>query len=114
MAGFALEGFVDFARALGQQKQPAGNEDQVATRYGMPEHGEERRGQSDDPRKRREERDAGDHRAEQSDAPRATLLLLGEFPRQDGNEDDVVDAEDDLEHRQCEQTEPGFWTREDA
>ena len=45
--------------------------------------------------------DAHEHGRDQADPARALLLFLGQLAGQDRNEDDVVDAEDDLENGQC-------------
>jgi len=49
--------------------------------------------------------------ATRTDAPRASLLRCREFAREDRDENDVVDAEHDLEHRQREQAQPRFRTQ---
>ena len=36
------------------------------------------------------------------------LLLRRQFACEDGDENDVVDAEDDLQHSQCEESDPCF------
>ena len=47
--------------------------------------------------------DPQDQRQRQTDRPRAPLLCLRQASDQDADEDDVVDAENDLEHRQRDQ-----------
>jgi hypothetical protein len=39
-------------------------------------------------------------------------LILRELPGEDRDEDDVVDAEDDLEHGEREQSDPRVWVGE--
>jgi len=108
MVRLAFEAFVDFARAFRDQEETACDENQVAAGERVPEQMEERSGQANDLGERGEQRDAREHGASQADATGAPLLLPREFARQDGNENDVVDAEDDLEHRQRQQAEPRF------
>ena len=50
----------------------------------------------------------------QPDAARALLLILRQLPRQDRDEDDVVDAEDDLEERQRDERDEQLGHREVA
>ena len=50
--------------------------------------------------------DAHDHRAEQPDAARPRLLAARQLAREDRDEDDVVDAEHDLEHGQRDERDP--------
>ena len=49
--------------------------------------------------------DAHHHRAAEPERPPALLLLFRELADQDGNENDVVDAEDDFEKRQRDERE---------
>jgi len=74
---------------------------------------EQRRCQANDPRERGKQGDARHHRARQSDASRACLLRRRQLAGEDRDENDVVDAEHDLQHRQREQAEPHFGTREE-
>ena len=43
---------------------------------------------------------------------RAFLLLLRQLSGEDRDEDDVVDAENDLEHRQRDEADPDLWVGE--
>ena len=62
--------------------------------------------QGHDPADQHQQRDAHDERQDQADAPRS-LLLVGRQPvREDGDEDEVVDAEHDLERHQRHEGEP--------
>ena len=69
---------------------------------------EERRGEPNHPGQATQQQDAGDERETQAGLPGFGLLGLGQLARQNGNEHDVINAQNDLEHRQGEQTDPDF------
>ena len=48
-----------------------------------------------------------ERRLSQFDLASPLLLGLGKFPREDGEKDDVVDAEDDPQHRERGEANPG-------
>ena len=54
----------------------------------------------------KQQEDPHPHRQPQADRSRPCLLLARQFRGEDGDEDDVVDAEDDLEHREGQQGDP--------
>ena len=95
---------------LPSRNRPPSDQDQVAARDLVPPEREQRRGQPDDPGEREEQEDAGAHRQQQSEAPRGRLLRRRQLPGQDGNEDDVVDAEDDLEEGERREGDQDFRT----
>ncbi len=95
-------------RALRQQEQPARDQDQITPRDLLPHHLEQRRRQADQPRQRKQQRDARQHRQRQTQPPRRVPPLRRQLARQDRDEHDIVDAEDDLEHRQGGQRNPPF------
>ena len=51
--------------------------------------------------------------ADDADPAGEVAPAFGQLAREDGDEDDVVDAEDDLERRQRQQGDPGLWVGED-
>ena len=102
----ALEPFVDLARALVEQKQPAGDQDDVAPGEPALEQLEYRRRQPDDPGDRREQREAGQHRQRQPEPPRQIPPVLRQPADQDRDKDEIVDAEHDLERGQRHETGP--------
>ncbi len=110
MVRIPFQPLMNLARAFRDQEEAAADENQVAAGERMAQQMKQRRSETDDPGERGEQRDAHDHRARQADATGTPLLLTGKLARQDGDEDDVVDAEDDLEHRQREQAQPRFGT----
>ena len=57
---------------------------------------------------REEQQDPRPHREREPDRAGARLLGIGEFAGENRDEDDVVDAEDDLERREGEEGDPGF------
>ena len=69
-----FEPVVDLVGALPEQEEPAQDQDQVAAGDVLAEHGEQRRGQPDDPGQREQQQDARAHRQQQPDAPRLRLL----------------------------------------
>jgi hypothetical protein len=60
-------------------------------------------GEAHDPGDGEEQQDAHAHRGEQAGAPRLALLIDRQLARQDGDEDDVVDAQHHLQEGECEQ-----------
>src|SRR6266480_2232138 len=104
----ALELVVNLAGALPQQEQAAQEEDQVAAGEGVAERAEQRPREPHDAGEREQQEDARHHGEREAHGTGARLLAGGQLTGQDRDEDDVVDAEDDLEHRQREQRDPGF------
>jgi hypothetical protein len=98
---------VDLLRCLVHQEGAAAEENQVTSGEGMIEHPEELRRQRGKPVHGEEESQAGDAGDGEAEKPRAVLFFLREFPGEDGDEDDVVDAEHDLHQSQCCKTRPG-------
>ncbi len=103
---------MDLERGLSDQEQPAADQDQVAPGHAAAKYGEQRRGEPDDPGDRQEKENPHEHRGQQARATRPCLLVAREFPRQDGDENHVVDAEDDLEERQRDEGEQTFGGQE--
>ena len=104
----ALELVVDFLGALPHQEQPPGEQDQVAPGIRMAEQREQGLGEVHDPGDGQEQQNPRPHRDRQPEGAGALLLRLGQPARENRNEDDVVDAEDDLERREGEEGDPGF------
>ena len=98
---------------LAMQEQAAGR-CRIRSRpeIALPSTREQRRGQAHHPGDRGQQQpEPRDHRQRQAPAPRPLAVLLAQLPRQDRDEDDVVDAEDDLEHRQRQQGDPALGAR---
>ena len=108
MSGVAFESIVDLARALEEQEQASRDQDEITPRERPAEHLKQRRVEADDPGEHRQQPDPREHRSRQPDAPRAPLLLRRKSPGEDRDENDVVDAEDDLQHRQRDEGDDDF------
>ena len=109
-----LELLVDLRGGLGHQEEAAAHEHQVAAGDVAPEDREERRGEPHDPADGEEERQPRAEREEEAELARLVLLRGRQPAGEDGQEDDVVDAEDDLEGRQGGQRDPGFGLGEEV
>jgi hypothetical protein len=107
----ALELLVDLPRRFVDQEQPADDQDQVASADLVTQEAEERLRQPHHPHDREQQRDAGQHRDRQPQLARLRALVRRDFVGEDRDEDDVVDAEHDLEHRQGRERDPGFRVR---
>jgi hypothetical protein len=101
-----LEVLVDLPRALAQQEHASDEQDQVAPRDLLPRDAEQGCRQARKRGQREEEADAHEHRAQQADQAGPLLLRGRQLSGEDRDEDDVVDAEDDLERRQRRQRNP--------
>src|SRR5690606_20156425 len=66
----------------------------------------DRRGEADDPRQSEQKEYASDHGQREADRAGSSLLLRRQLPRQDRDEDDIVDTEDDLERCEREERDP--------
>jgi hypothetical protein len=104
----AFQLVVNFMGALGDEEQAADQQDHVAAGNPLTGHGDERRRQAHHPRDGQQQPEPRDHGQRQADDPRPLALLGPEPPGQDRDEHDVVDAEDDLEHRQREKGDPAL------
>ena len=78
----------------------------------MAEDGEKRPGQVHQPCQREEEKDSGDHGKGQADDPRSVLLRPGELSAQDGDENDIVDAEYNFEPGERREGDPRLRSRD--
>jgi hypothetical protein len=108
----AFELLVDLVRALRQPEEASDQQNQIAAGDLLPEHGEQRRGEPDDPGQGEQQRDADEHGEREPDASRPRLLLDRELARQNRDEHDVVDAEHDLERRQRRERDPDLGVRD--
>ena len=104
----ALERLVDLGGGLPEQEDAATDEDDVAPREVTIEQRDERLRQADDPRDRQQQQDPHSHGQPQADVSGLIALVRRKPLHEDRDEDDVVDAEDDLEHRQRQQGDPGL------
>ena len=72
-----------------------------------PRNAEHRFAQSENVAQQHQKNQPRDHREQQSLLPRRRALLRRQLAREDGNEDDVVHAEHDLQRHEREQSDPG-------
>jgi aryl-alcohol dehydrogenase-like predicted oxidoreductase len=79
-----------------------GEEREIATAHLMPEHRKQRCRQSGHPRDGQQQENACDHGQRKADKARLRPLMRRQLPGEDGNKDDIVDAEDDFEHAERE------------
>src|SRR3712207_6549422 len=103
---FALEVLVDLEGALAEQEEAAQDQDQVAPGDLLAQDRKERRGEPDDPAEGQNQQDAHDQRQPETEAPGEGLPLLGQLVNEDGDEDDVVYPEHDLQGQQREESDP--------
>ncbi len=99
---------VNFLRGLPDEEEAAGDQDQVAPRESVAEQFEHGLGELHDNGNGGEQRQSQDQGRADADAPCPRLLLLWQLVRQDGDEDQIVDAENDLQHHQGHKRDPGF------
>ena len=104
----ALELVVNLAGALPQKEQAPQEEDEIAAGEGVAERAEQRPREPHDAGEGEQQEDARHHGEREAHGTGARLLAGGQLTGQDRDENDVVDAEDDLEHREREQRDPGF------
>ena len=77
-----------------------------AGEQGLIQHRENGFDQTNDDREQHQQSYAHEHRHEQTNATRHFLLRLGQFAHQDRDENDVVDAQHQLQHGQGGQSHP--------
>ena len=98
---------VDLLGRLPDEEQAAGDQDDVPPGEGLAEEREDRRGQLDDEGDRAEQHQAHDQRRADAEPAGALALMLGQLVGEDRDEDQVVDAEHDLQRDEREQRDPG-------
>ncbi len=101
-----FEAIVDLHRRLHQQEKPAGDENEVAPGHAVAPHGEHRLRERHDPADAREQRQAHDQGEHQTDPPGALALARWQPAGENRDEDQVVDAEHDLERNERRETDP--------
>ena len=102
----ALHRFINLDRPLGQKKQAAAKQNQVAPGEAEIHHRHDRCRQLDQPGDRQQQRDAHGQRQGQTDEAGARPELGRQPLGRDRNKDDVVDPEDDLENRERQEAHP--------
>ena len=109
----AFEALMQLGRGLEQQKQAARQQDQVATGKGFAQNREQWRCEGDQPGHHTEQAEAHDDRKTQADDAGLVTLMRGKFVCQNGNENQIVDAEDHLENDQGDQRDPYRWVQQE-
>jgi len=99
----ALDDVVDLHGSLGDEEQAAAEEHQVLSGDLQPEDGEQRCDELHHPGDPEEEQNPEAHGEEQPDLPGLLLFRGFDLRGEDRQEDDVVDAENDLERGQREE-----------
>ncbi len=106
LLGFDLG--MNLVGCLGDQEQPAPDQDQVAPGQAEAGDRDHRLRQTDQPHQGAEQENPKQQRQRQPDLPRPCGLLLRNPGDDDRQEDDIVDAEHDFECGQRQQRGPGF------
>ena len=91
---------MQFNRAFEQQKETPCHQDQVAAGKLSTAYRQERSRQAHQRGNRGQQGQPHDQRQQQSQHPRAITFRGRQFVGQDGNENEVVDPQDDLEDHQ--------------
>ena len=99
---------MDLVRRLGDQEQPAGDQDDVVPGERAAEAAEHRIGQPHQPGQAEQQDDAEHQREREPDLARALGVLRRAARHQHRDEHDIVDAEHDLERRQGDERRPGI------
>ena len=105
--GGSFQGGVDLVGTFGDKEQPPQQQDQVSARDSLVQHGEERLGETHHPGQREQQQDAGAHGEPQPQNARFLALSLRQAADQDGDKDDVVDAQHDFEQGKGRESNPG-------
>ena len=102
----ALDALVNFNRSLVNQKQSTPDQNQISPGERLPRDSKQRSGQAHDPGNGRQERQTGAEREDQTEPTRGCLAIGGKAAGEDGQEDKIVDTQDDFHHRQSQQADP--------
>lgn len=107
LGDMAFEAFVQLHGGLEQQEHATEQHDQVAAGEALAEYLEQRLGEGHHPRDARQQAQAHQQRQRQAEDPGAVAQVRRQLVGEDRDEHQVVDAEDDLQHDQGRQAEPG-------
>ncbi|MCY1442646.1 hypothetical protein D9M71_590230 [compost metagenome] len=103
----SLQAFVQLHGGLEQQEYTAEQHDQVTAGEALVEDLDQRLGQGHQPGDAGQQAQAHDQRQRQAEQPRAVTLMGRQLVRQDGDEHQVVDAQDDFQDDQGQEAQPG-------
>ena len=101
-----LQHVVGLHRAFHDQEGAAADQDHIAPGDVEVENRENRLGQPDDPGQREQQHEAPDQGQCQADPAGRLLLVFRQTSRNDRQEDQVIDAEDNLQRGKRQQTDP--------
>ena len=102
----AFDAFVNLRRAFVDQEQTAADQDQIAPRERLACDGEQRFAQVHDPGKHGQQGQTRPHGQNQTDPACDGLPFARQAFGEDGEEDKVVDPQDDFHDRQGQQADP--------
>src|SRR5256885_4690534 len=102
---------MNLARAFRDQEQTAGDENEFTAGDVDAKNREQWLGQPHHPGQREQEQNPQQHRKGETSAARAALLRERKLRGHDGDENNVVDAENDLEPDQRKETDPSLRTK---
>ena len=100
---------VDFLGCLPDEEQAAGDQDEIAPGEAVIEEFEDRICQVYDVGHRRQKQQPHHQRAADAETARGGALLFWQLVGENGNKDEVVDAEHDLEHDERQHGDPRRW-----
>lgn len=106
MSFLPFEALVNLVRGLRHEEEPAAHEDEVAAGEPLPEQGKQRSPEARKPVDGEQQRDARQGRQHEAHPPGEGLLATRQPPREDRDEDDVVDPQDHLKGGEGEERDP--------
>src|SRR5690606_5203687 len=104
----ALQAVVDLVGGLEQQEQAAADENDVAPGDFMVEDAEQGVGEAHHPGDAGKQQQSGGHGKAEAEVAGHIALVFRQAAHQDGDEDDVVDAEDDFQGGEGGESHPGL------
>ena len=104
--GERFEAFVEFRRGLEEEKDAASEQNEVPPGKRMPPNREDRGRERDKPGHDGKEPQTHHEREAESGVQCTVLLCDGELLGEDGNENEIVDAEDDFQNDEGEKSNP--------
>src|SRR4026208_451747 len=107
-----LEVLVDLACRLHEQEQTSNQQNEISTGESLAENRKELGREAHHPGDCEQQPQTEQEGQREAKLSRRLLPAGGKLVDQNRNEDQVVDAEDDLHRRQRDQTEPGGWLGE--
>src|SRR5262245_34338538 len=98
--------------ALGDQEKPADYEDEIAPGNLLVKKRKKRGGETDNPGNRKKQDNAHYHRQAQAEEAGSGLLRGRQFACKNGDEDNVIYAENDFQSEQGGKSDPSVWIHE--